>query len=52
MTKHQLNTQIKHTQFAKESSLSPSKGSHADYWSKDASVTLGVNAVILQEDLC
>ena len=32
--------------------VSPSEGSHADYWSKRSSMTLGVNAVVLQEDLC
>ena len=29
----------------------PSEGSHTDYRGKCASTTLGVNAVILQEDL-
>ena len=52
-----LNTLINHTLlFALMKSyfmaISPSEGSHADHWSKSASTTLGVNAVVLQEDLC
>ena len=45
----QKNTQIRHTQVVKNffMVISPSEGSHADYWSKSASMTLALESMLL-----